>query len=153
MIKENDIKKVYNCSKNIRKKILTMAVEAGSSSAHIGGALSIADILSTLFFNTMTVVDNEPQNDLRDRFILSKGHACLAYYASLSEVGHLSDDQLKTFFRKKVCHKIKNYKLRIINVLLLYLQNDRLVVLLIEDSMKYKSINTEQGTTIIFFKN
>ncbi len=74
-----------------------MAFEAGSSSAHIGGALSIADILSTLFFNTMTVVDNEPQNDLRDRFILSKGHACLAYYASLSEVGHLSDDQLKTF--------------------------------------------------------
>ena len=119
MIKENDIKKIYNCSKNIRKKILTMAFEAGSSSAHIGGALSIADILSTLFFNTMTVVDNEPQNDLRDRFILSKGHACLAYYASLSEVGHLSDEQLKTFEKNDTelpGHPVMNKKFGIFHV-------------------------------------
>ena len=116
MINENDVKKVYNYSKNIRKKILTMAFEAGSSSAHIGGALSIADILSTLFFNTMTVIDKEPQNDLRDRFILSKGHACLAYYASLSEVGFLSDEQLKTFEKNDTelpGHPVMNKKLGI----------------------------------------
>lgn len=116
MIKKNDIDKVYNYSKNIRKKILTMAFEAGSSSAHIGGALSIADILSTLFFNTMTVVENEPQSDLRDRFILSKGHACLAYYASLSEVGYLSDQQLKTFEKNDTelpGHPVMNKKLGI----------------------------------------
>ena len=47
---ENEI--IINSSKNIRKKILLMAMEAGSSSAHIGGALSITDILSTLFFGT-----------------------------------------------------------------------------------------------------
>jgi len=116
VINENDVKKVHNYSKNIRKKILTMAFEAGSSSAHIGGALSIADILSTLFFNTMTVIDKEPQNDLRDRFILSKGHACLAYYASLSEVGFLSDEQLKTFEKNDTelpGHPVMNKKLGI----------------------------------------
>ena len=114
--KETDIEKVYNYSKNIRKKILTMAFEAGSSSAHIGGALSIADILSTLFFNTMTVFENEPQNDLRDRFILSKGHACLAYYAALCEIGYISKEELKTFEKNNsnlLGHPVINKKLGI----------------------------------------
>ena len=92
-----DIKQIVTVSKNIRKKILKMAMEAGSSSAHIGGALSIADIVATLFFKIMKVDKNNPLNDQRDRFILSKGHACLAYYASLSELNYISEDELKTF--------------------------------------------------------
>ena len=79
---DNEI--IINSSKNIRKKILQMAMEAGSSSAHIGGALSITDILSTLFFKIMKLDKKNPLSVSRDRFILSKGHACLAYYASLN---------------------------------------------------------------------
>ncbi len=94
---KSEKEKIINASKNIRKKILTMAMEAGSSSAHIGGALSIVDILSTLFFNIMRIDKNDPLKNNRDRFILSKGHACLAYYASLSEIGYISDEELKTF--------------------------------------------------------
>ena len=113
---KNDKEKVLVASKNIRKKILTMAMEAGSSSAHIGGALSIADILSTLFFNVMSLDKNDPLKNNRDRFILSKGHACLAYYASLSELGYISDEELKTFEKNETNlpgHPVINKKLGI----------------------------------------
>jgi transketolase len=108
--------KIVIKSKNIRKKILQMAMEAGSSSAHIGGALSIADILSILFFHVMTIDKNDPLSDKRDRFILSKGHACLAYYASLSELGYISDKELKTFEKNDTNlpgHPVINKKLGI----------------------------------------
>ncbi len=108
--------KIINSSKNIRKKILQMAMEAGSSSAHIGGALSIVDILSTLFFKMMKLDKKNPLSDTRDRFILSKGHACLAYYASLSEVGYISNEELKTFEKNDTNlpgHPVINKKLGI----------------------------------------
>ena len=113
---KHDKEKVLVASKNIRKKILTMAMEAGSSSAHIGGALSIADILSTLFFNVMSLDKNDPLKNNRDRFILSKGHACLAYYASLSELGYISAEELKTFEKNETNlpgHPVINKKLGI----------------------------------------
>ena len=111
---DNEI--IINSSKNIRKKILQMAMEAGSSSAHIGGALSITDILSTLFFKIMKLDKKNPLSISRDRFILSKGHACLAYYASLSELGYLSDEELKTFEKNDTNlpgHPVMNKKLGI----------------------------------------
>ncbi len=111
-----NLEKLLLKSKNIRKKILQMAMEAGSSSAHIGGALSIADILSILFFHVMTIDKNDPLSDKRDRFILSKGHACLAYYASLSELGYISDEELKTFEKNDTNlpgHPVINKKLGI----------------------------------------
>ena len=114
--KNPDKEKIINSSKNIRKKILQMAMEAGSSSAHIGGALSIVDILSTLFFKMMKLDKKNPLSDTRDRFILSKGHACLAYYASLSEVGYISNEELKTFEKNDTNlpgHPVINKKLGI----------------------------------------
>ena len=81
----NKIKKFSN---NVRKNILDMAVAAGASSAHLGGALSIVEIISVLFCHVMKLNSN-PQWPERDRFILSKGHASLAYYAALSEIGYI----------------------------------------------------------------
>jgi len=74
-----------------------MAVSAGAGSAHFGGALSIAEIVSTLFAYQMKIDKKNPNWEERDRFILSKGHACLAYYAALCEVGYISREELKTF--------------------------------------------------------
>ena len=74
-----------------------MAVSAGASSAHFGGALSITEIVSTLFAYQMKIDKKNPTWEKRDRFILSKGHACLAYYAALCEVGYISKEELKTF--------------------------------------------------------
>ena len=97
-IKETDqIKKIKNFAFQVRKNILEMAVSAGSSSAHFGGALSITEIVSTLFGCQMKIDKKNPQWEDRDRFILSKGHACLAYYAALCEVGYISKEELKTF--------------------------------------------------------
>ena len=74
-----------------------MSLSAGADSAHFGGALSITEIISTLFAYQMKIDKKNPQWEDRDRFILSKGHACLAYYAALCEVGYISKQELKTF--------------------------------------------------------
>ena len=74
-----------------------MAFSAGASSSHFGGALSIVEIVSTLFSYKMNLKKEDPNWEDRDRFILSKGHACLAYYAALCEIGFISKDELKTF--------------------------------------------------------
>ncbi len=95
-----EINKIENIKKfavNVRKNILDMAMHAGASSSHFGGALSITEIISTLFSHQMKIDQKDPKWEERDRFILSKGHACLAYYAALCEVGYISKDELKTF--------------------------------------------------------
>lgn len=70
---ENDLK-IW--AKKIRTHVVKMAHDA--KSAHVGSALSCVDILTCLFFDVM-----KPE----DRFILSKGHGCMSYYAALKEKG------------------------------------------------------------------
>ena len=94
-----------------------MSYEAGASSSHFGGALSITEIISVLFGYKMNIkkIDDKDWN-LRDRFILSKGHACLAYYSALNLINYISDDELKTFEKDNSSlagHPVKNQKLGI----------------------------------------
>lgn len=114
--KAESIKKIINFSTEVRKNILEMAFEAGASSSHLGGALSIVEIISFLFSYKMKINKNDPQWEERDRFILSKGHACLAYYAALCEVGYIVKSQLKTFEKDDsdlLGHPVINRKLGI----------------------------------------
>jgi len=111
-----DINKIKKFSLEIRKNILEMALSAGASSAHFGGALSIAEIVSTLFAHQMKIDKKNVNWEKRDRFILSKGHACLAYYAALCEIGYISKDELKTFEKNDtnlLGHPVRNIKLGI----------------------------------------
>jgi len=96
-MKNEDFVKINKFTNNLRKNILKMAYEAGSSSSHLGGALSIVEIMSVLFCHQMKLDFTNPTWEERDRFILSKGHACLAYYAALSEIGYIKKEELKTF--------------------------------------------------------
>ena len=64
-------------SKLIRKDIVSMLTE--SASGHPGGSLSIADIMSVLFFREMNISSENPKDPNRDRFVLSKGHAAPHY--------------------------------------------------------------------------
>ena len=96
-LNEGELEEIKNFSKRIRKHILDMALHAGASSSHFGGALSIVEIISTLFSNQMNLNEKNRYSETRDRFILSKGHACLAYYAALCEIGFIKKDELKTF--------------------------------------------------------
>ena len=93
---EESIKKIQIFALNLRKKILDMSLIAGADSSHFS-ALSIVEIISVLFSDTMKLNKKKPFAQREIRFILSKGHACLAYYAALSEVGYISEDELKTF--------------------------------------------------------
>ena len=116
---ENDkinINKIVEFKKNLTKNILEMAFSAGANSSHFGGALSIADIISTLFSYKMKFEENNPKWEDRDRFILSKGHACLAYYAALCEIGFIKKDDLKTFEKNDsdlLGHPVRNVELGI----------------------------------------
>jgi len=93
-VKINNLK---NFAKNIRKNIIFTAYKAGSKSAHIGGALSATDIIAVLYSSIMKIKKSKTINDNRDRFILSKGHACLALYAALVEKKLLKKKDLETF--------------------------------------------------------
>ena len=90
MNKENLIK----ISANLRKDIIEMINKAGSG--HPGGALSIIDILTYLYFEKMNIDPKNPKMKDRDRFILSKGHAAPALYAILSEKGYFDKNELST---------------------------------------------------------
>jgi transketolase len=111
-----DIKNIKKFSLEVKKNILEMALAAGASSAHFGGALSIVEIISILFAHQMKIDKKNVNWEKRDRFILSKGHACLAYYAALCEIGYISKEELKTFEKNDsnlLGHPVKNTKLGI----------------------------------------
>lgn len=82
--------KLISISKEIRKNIIEMIYE--SKSGHPGGSLSCADIMTYLYFEKMNVNAKSLNDENRDRFVMSKGHAAPVLYAVLSE---------KEFFKKE----------------------------------------------------
>ncbi len=66
-----------------------------AASGHPGGSLSVADIMTYLYFSEMNVDPANPKNPDRDRLVLSKGHTAPALYAALAEKGFFSKDELK----------------------------------------------------------
>jgi transketolase len=81
----------------IRAKIVRMA-HAGRT-PHVASALSCADVLAALYFNVLRIDPAAPQDEARDRFILSKGHGCMALYAVLAERGFFPEDVLDEYAR------------------------------------------------------
>jgi len=79
----------------IRKHIIKMIFNA--KGGHIGGALSIADIMVVLYFYILRIDPKNPKWEDRDRVVLSKGHASAAWYATLAERGYFSKKELLTF--------------------------------------------------------
>ena len=94
-MKLTDIKELEKIANNIRISIIEQVYEAGSG--HPGGALSIADIMAVLYFNQMNIDSKDEKSNLRDRLVLSKGHAVAALYAALAEKGYIEKEELKTF--------------------------------------------------------
>ena len=78
-------------------KISSLKMTHHAKASHIGSALSISEIIGTLYGSVLRYdVDNPLWLD-RDRFILSKGHACVAVYAALAEVGYIQKEDLYTY--------------------------------------------------------
>ncbi|MCU6719749.1 transketolase [Porcipelethomonas ammoniilytica] len=78
----------------VRKGIIEGVYNA--KSGHPGGSLSIADLLTYLYFEKMNVNSSDPEDPDRDRFVLSKGHCAPALYAVLALKGYFSDKELKS---------------------------------------------------------
>ena len=76
----------------IRKDIVSMICK--SKSGHPGGSLSAVEILTALYFDQMNIDPTNPKMEDRDRFVLSKGHAATALYATLSERGYFDKEEL-----------------------------------------------------------
>ena len=66
-------------------------------SGHPGGSLSIADIMTVLYFDEMNIDNENPNWEDRDRLVLSKGHCSPALYAALAYRGYFPIEDLKTF--------------------------------------------------------
>ncbi|RKZ32486.1 transketolase [bacterium] len=94
MLDDNTIKDLKNLARRIRFDIIKMTYMAGSG--HPGGSLSIADILTVLYFKHLRHKPDQPNWVDRDRVILSKGHACPALYALLAESGYYPRDEMWT---------------------------------------------------------
>lgn len=94
MIMENLKVKAYDLRKDVVDMIL-----AGKG-GHIGGDMSVMEILVTLYFKQMNVSPQNPQDEERDRFVLSKGHSVEAYYAVLAARGFLNIQDVISNFSK-----------------------------------------------------
>lgn len=70
---------------------------ARAKASHLGGALSMADLLAVLYQRILQVRPDEPNWPERDRFILSKGHCCTAIYAALALKGFIPLGELETY--------------------------------------------------------
>ena len=91
-------------SKKIRRKILNVSNKA--QSAHIGSSLSIVDIITVLYLKII-------KKNLKNIFILSKGHACLAHYCLLNQFKVISDKMLNTYGKNNsilMCHSSHKVK-------------------------------------------
>ncbi len=94
-IKNTEIKNLEEMAKKIRKGIIEAVYS--NHSGHIGGSLSIADILTVLYFKEMNINPKIPAWENRDRLVLSKGHCAPALYSSLANRGYFDVEELKTF--------------------------------------------------------
>ena len=89
--RELELKRIAN---DVRRGIIDSVYSAGCG--HPGGSLSIADILTYLYFEEMNVDPKDPKKQDRDRFVLSKGHTAPALYSVLAQKGYFPKEDLKT---------------------------------------------------------
>lgn len=90
------IEELKKKAKQIRRDTVWMIGEAGSG--HPGGSLSATDIMVALYYSKMKLSD-DPNDEARDRFVLSKGHANPPYYAILADKGYFPKAELKNIRR------------------------------------------------------
>lgn len=92
-----ELHELRSLANRIRRRDLQAVFEAGAG--HIGGEMSVIDLLTALYFHTMSVDSKAPLNPQRDRLVLSKGHTALALYITLSEKGYIPKEEISTFLK------------------------------------------------------
>lgn len=88
-----DVNELEEIARKVRIGIIEGVYNA--KSGHPGGSLSIADIMTVLYFNQMNIDEKNPKAASRDRLVLSKGHVAPALYSALAEKGYFDKEELK----------------------------------------------------------
>ncbi len=86
--------------KSFENRLLSLEAIKNAQSGHPGGSLSIADIMSVLFFSVMNYSLSDFNSIDKDHFVLSNGHTVASYYAALSQIGLIQKNELLNTFRK-----------------------------------------------------
>src|SRR4051812_12967542 len=94
-VREPDVKMLKDMAARLRGQVIQMSHDA--SSAHLGSSLSCCDIVTAAYWHAVQIDPSKPKDPLRDRFILSKGHAATTLYSALAFKGFYSEDLLKTY--------------------------------------------------------
>ena len=94
MLNDTKIRELEMKANDIRKSVIEMLVEAGSG--HTAGPLGMADIFALLYFDILKHDPKNPDWPARDRLVLSNGHICPVYYATLAHAGYFPISELKT---------------------------------------------------------
>ena len=92
---QSEIRELKEQAKQLRHDIINVTVWAGG--AHIGGAMSMLEILVLLYFKYLNIDPSDPDTEDRDRVVVSKGHAGVGYVSVLARRGYFKIDELKTF--------------------------------------------------------
>ncbi len=99
MLSNEEYNELLKKARSIRHSIIDTTFKAGG--AHVGGGMSMLDMLVMLYFKYLNVDVNNPDNPDRDRFVLSKGHAAIGYIPLLAEKGFFDKKLLDTFNKFK----------------------------------------------------
>jgi transketolase len=94
-VREPDVKMLKDTAARLRGQVIQMSHNA--SSAHLGSSLSCCDIVTAAYWHAVRIDPSKPKDPLRDRFILSKGHAATTLYSALAFKGFFSEDLLDTY--------------------------------------------------------
>lgn len=94
-MKIENVKELEQMARKVRRGIIDSVYSC--QSGHPGGSLSIADILTVLYFNKLNIDEKNPKREDRDRLVLSKGHCSPALYSCLANRGFFKIEDLKTF--------------------------------------------------------
>lgn len=97
MIDKNKVEQCKKAANEIRKDIIEMTYSTGNMGAHLGGSLSMAEMLAALYVGCLKYKADDPEWEYRDRVILSKGHAALALYPAMVQAGILKKERLEEF--------------------------------------------------------
>ena len=95
-----DVETLRRLCREFRRDLLDLTEHSGTGSSHIGGELSLVEILAVLFFHTLRLDPANPEWAARDRFILSKGHASAAMYVAMAWRGFFPRARLFDSFNR-----------------------------------------------------
>jgi len=114
-VMDMNTEKIALMAKRMRRNILDISF-ACNGSAHLGGGLSMVEIMAVLYGSVLHFRAGEKEWNDRDRFILSNGHGVLGYYPALLEAGFITREILDTFKKNDsdlIAHPVMNLKLGI----------------------------------------